>query len=106
MKAMRIMSIIGLILFSLTILLWLLVWATPDEHNSQAAAGWAIISVFYAFPYSIVGIISTKSKKLIKSELKESKILPKEELLNLFELKQKGVITEDEFNSKKAELLK
>lgn len=63
-----------------------------------ASAGWGLLGMMYAIPFSIVGLVkSVQSKKTDNSITQE--------LLNLFELKEKGVITEDEFQAMKMDLL-
>jgi len=66
--------------------------------NMQASAGWGLLGMLYAIPFSIVGLVkSVQSKKSDNSVTQE--------LLNLYELKEKGVITEDEFQAMKMDLL-
>ena len=56
MKTLHVMSIIGLILFSFSFLM-VLAFIVNDP---EAALGWAIIALFYAIPFSIVGMIKAK----------------------------------------------
>jgi len=92
---MKVMSIIGIVWFSLSFL-FITAFMNVDL---EAAAGWGILGMAYAIPYSIVGLV--KSKNASKKETNVT-----QELIKLAELKEKGVLTEDEFQTKKIELLK
>lgn len=92
---MKIMSIIGIIWFSLSFL-FILVFLNEDM---EAAAGWGLLGMLYAIPYSIVGLVKSN-----KSSNKEMNVT--QELIKLSELKEKGVLTDDEFQAKKIDLLK
>ena len=89
------MSIIGIIWFSLSFLFI----AVLLNEDMEAAAGWGILSMLYAIPYSIVGLVKSN-----KSSNKEMNVT--QELIKLSELKEKGVLTDDEFQAKKIDLLK
>ncbi|MDR0982808.1 MAG: SHOCT domain-containing protein [Culturomica sp.] len=56
-----------------------------------------MLGLLYALPYAIVG--------LVKSRKKQEKNAT-QELIALNELKEKGILSEDEFQAKKTELLK
>jgi hypothetical protein len=56
-----------------------------------------VLGLLYALPYAIVG--------LVKSRKKQEKNAT-QELIALNELKEKGILSEDEFQAKKTELLK
>ena len=91
---MKTMSIIGIVWFSLSFLFIMAFLNT----NMPASAGWGLLGMMYAIPFSIVGLVkSVQSKKTDNSITQE--------LLNLFELKEKGVITEEEFQAMKMDLL-
>lgn len=90
---MKAMSIIGIIWFSLS----LICIVALIESNLQAATGWGILGLLYAIPYAIVGLVVS---------IKKSKSTVTQELLNLSSLKEKGVLTDDEFQAKKLDLLK
>lgn len=89
---MKIMSIIGIVWFSLSLLCILAFY----ESDLEAAAGWGLLGMLYAIPLSIVGLINSNKKQNNSSY---------QELLKLNELKEKGIISESEFNSKKNDLL-
>ncbi|NCC98712.1 MAG: SHOCT domain-containing protein [Bacteroidia bacterium] len=89
---MKVMSIIGIVWFSLSLIC---VLAFRNSLNDEAA-GWGMLGMLYAIPYSIVGLIM--SNKTEKSTIQQ--------LIELSELKEKGILSEDEFNAKKNDLLK
>lgn len=89
---MKIMSIIGIVWFSLSLLCILAFY----ESDLEAAAGWGLLGMLYAVPLSIVGLVNSKDKQNSDSY---------NELLKLNELKEKGIISESEFNSKKNNFL-
>lgn len=89
------MSIIGIVWFSLS----LICIVALLNSDMEAAAGWGVLGMLYAIPYSIVGLV--KSNNTLKKETNVS-----QELIKLVELKEKGVLTEDEFQAKKIDLLK
>lgn len=90
------MSIIGIIWFTLG-LATIIYFNAIDE--ALAAAGWGIICVLYGIPLSIVRLIY--SNKLTKS----TNIEYITELSRLNELKEKGVLTDDEFTDQKSKIL-
>ena len=89
---MNIMSIIGIAWFSLSLLCIFAFY----ETDLEASAGWGLLGMLYAIPLSIVGLINSNKKQNNNSYY---------ELLKLNELKEKGIISENEFNSKKNDLL-
>ena len=93
---MKVMSIIGIIWFSFCLLICTITLLGDDL---QASAKYGIAGILYAIPLAIVGLAVPNKKK--KTEINVS-----QELLKLFELKEKGALTEDEFQAKKIDLLK
>lgn len=92
---MKVMSIIGIIWFSFSLIC---VVGFSNNMNDEAV-GWGILGMLYAIPYSIVGLIqSIKKNKVEKSTTQQ--------LIELAELKEKGILSEDEFQAKKVDLLK
>ena len=87
---MWVMSIIGVVWFSFSLIC---IIAFKDS-DIDAAIGWALLGMAYAIPYSIVGIITTKKEKGNDPNSTQ-------ELINLNELKEKGILTDDEFQRKK-----
>lgn len=88
------MSIIGIVWFTIS-LFFILVFM---ENDLEAAVGWGLLGMLYAIPFAIVGLV--KSHKTTK----EGNVT--QELLKLSELKDKGVLSDDEFQAKKVDLLK
>ncbi|TRW49924.1 SHOCT domain-containing protein [Aliidiomarina halalkaliphila] len=91
---MWVMSIIGVVWFSLSLIC---IFAFADT-DIEAAVGWGLLGLAYAVPYAIVGVVTTKKKK-------ETDASSTEELLKLHELKEKNILTEDEFQAKKRAIL-
>lgn len=91
---MWVMSIIGVVWFSIA-LIFVMVFIDTD---AEAAIGWGLLAILYAVPYSIVGIVTTKKKK-------ESGQNSMDELMSLSSLKEQGILTDDEFQKKKQEIL-
>lgn len=88
------MSIIGIVWFVLSMFFIMLL----INEDVNAAAGWGILGLLYAIPYSIVGLVlSIKQRK--------SAVNASDELIKLHDLKEKGILTESEFNHKKSQLL-
>lgn len=56
MKTLKVMSIIGMVLFPLCFIFLVSLLGL----NDNAAAGWGIIALFYAIPLSIVTFIQSK----------------------------------------------
>ena len=92
---MKALSIIGVVWFSLS-LIFLCCFL---NSNSVAAEGWGILGLVYAIPFSIVCLV-----KVLKNNTPSNNGFA-EELLKLGVLKEKGLINEEEFNKKKAELI-
>lgn len=93
---MKVMSIIGLIWFPLCLIVSVIGFVGDDV---QASANYGMAGILYGIPLAIVGLVESNKKK--KTEINVS-----QELLKLFELKEKGVLTEDEFQAKKNAFLK
>lgn len=91
---MKTMSIIGIVWFSLSFLFMMAFLNT----NMPASAGWGLLGMLYAIPFSIVGLVKSVQSKKPNNPVTQ-------ELLNLYELKEKGVITEEEFQAMKMDLL-
>ncbi len=87
------MSIIGIVWFSLSLIC---IFAFV-ESDLEASAGWGVLGMLYAIPLAIVG--------LVKSNKPDKELYVTAELLKLSELKEKGILSEDEFQAKKKDLL-
>lgn len=91
---MKVMSIIGIVWFSIS-LIFLLAFMHDDI---KASIGWGMMGLMYAIPYSITGlVIAMKNQKKSTDSMNE--------LIKLNELKDKGILTEEEFQAKKQELI-
>jgi len=89
---MKIMSIIGIVWFSIS-LMFITLFLMTDELD--ASAGWGVLGLLYALPFAIVSLVKSSKKRNITQEL-----------IDLRELKDKGILSEEEFQAKKNELLK
>ncbi len=58
MKTLKVMSIIGIVLSSISFLAILILL----DYDSEAAAGWGIILFLYALPLSIVALVTSNKK--------------------------------------------
>jgi len=91
---MKVMSIIGIVWFTLSMFFML----SLINEDMKVAAGWGFLGLLYAIPYSITMLVlSNKQSKL--------NVNTSDELIKLHDLKEKGILTEKEFNLKKAQLL-
>ena len=106
------MSIIGIILFSLFFLDRCNVYdkesnlvgktytfTTKSVDDAQNKVAWSIFISLYAISYAIVGTVYSFKKRNIK----DNNIT--KELTELGELKEKGILTEEEFANYKNKLL-
>lgn len=93
MKVVKVMSIIGIVWFA--ICLMGLLACLEDDY--EAAAGAGLFGLLYAIPFAIVGLVAS-SKQGGKKNVAQ-------ELLDWQALKEKGVLSEEEFKAKKIELL-
>ena len=92
---MRIMSIIGIVWFGIS-----LICVVGFSINAKGAAvGWGMLGLLYAIPYSIVGLIQSSTKRQTEKSTTQR-------LIELAELKEKGILSEDEFQAMKIDLLK
>ncbi len=94
---MRIMSIIGIVWFSFC-LICIVVFM---ETDLVAAGGWGVLGLLYAIPFSIVGLVDSNKKQ----QHKKTQNNYMDELIKLNELREKGILSEVEFEGKKRELL-
>lgn len=72
------------------------------SNDYVAAAGFGIITLLYALPFSIVGLVVSSKETKVKPPAKDTV----DDFLSLLTLKEKGVLTEEEFNIRKQNLLK
>jgi hypothetical protein len=72
--------------------------ALAGDYNYKGVAGWGIFALLYAIPYSITGlVVANKNAKNAKNMTAE--------LIQLANLKEKGILTEEEFQAKKQSLI-
>jgi hypothetical protein len=91
---MKTLSIIGVIWFPLTLISSM----AFTYSDPKAALGWGMLGLLYAIPFAITVLIKTMKLEKGDQQIKE--------LLKIKELKEKGILTEDEFQAKKMDLLK
>ena len=116
MKAINILSIIGIVLFSVS---FLSIVSLDAEKDFEAAVGLGGLAILYGLGYSISALVL--SKKSIASttnndalnkpvELKEKQAVKEidqsfGDIEKFSALKDKGLITADEFEAKKKQIL-
>ncbi len=107
MKTMRVMSILGIVFFTLSILIYLAflvgsveVYIQITNELVEILSLMGFLGLLYALSLSIVMFFKSvkKQKNLINAYVTE-------ELIKLYDLKEKGILTEEEFNTKKVQLL-
>jgi len=96
--SMKVMSIIGIVFFSICFIFMLAFWG-DEPSNDEAAASIAFWGILYGIALSIVGTVSASKK------VRTQKIDLANELNKLANLKEKGIITEEEFNQQKVIIL-
>lgn len=98
------MSIIGIVLFALAFII--MVAFQQDAYESHNAvdtlAGWGYISVFYGIAFSIVVLVKSKSVNILPNKEQTTT----EKLIEINNLRQKGILDEDEFQAMKIDLLR
>ena len=91
---MKTMSIIGIVWFSISFLFII----SFIDSDANAAIGWGILAILYALPFSIAVLVQSNKKNI-------SSIGFSNELNILHELKEKGALTEEEFQQQKEILM-
>jgi len=92
---MKVMAIIGIVWFSISILCLV----SFNNSLNDEAVGWGFLALLYALPFSIVVLVQTNKKETPDKNVTQ-------ELLKLNELKEKGILSEEEFQSIKLNLLR
>jgi fumarate reductase subunit C len=87
---MKVMSIIGIVWFSISLLFII----SFIESDPNAAAGWGILGMLYAIAFAIVALVKSLSKA-------KPNVNVHDQLLKLNELKEKNIISEEDFAKKK-----
>jgi hypothetical protein len=93
---MKVMAIIGIVFFSICMLG---VIASAEEEVYDEALAWGFLGLLYALPFAIVVLVQVNKKDNPKIEVTQ-------ELLKLNDLKDKGILSEEEFQSMKMNLLR
>ena len=97
---MKAMSIIGIILFSIFTITYLDDNTPPEGSAYEDAYYSGLLGVLFGLAYSIVGLVYVRKHK--KNPEVQNYTL---EIIKLGELKEKGLLTEEEFETKKSQLL-
>lgn len=92
---MKVLSIIGIVWFVFTLI------GMYYSADLEESFGWGFLGLSYALALAISGLVD--SLKTNNSEI-ENNI--NQELLELFELKEKGVLSESEYQGRKNYLLR
>jgi Mn2+/Fe2+ NRAMP family transporter len=102
---MKTMSIIGIVLFAFAFII--MVAFQQDAYESHNAvdtlAGWGYISVFYGIAFAIVVLVKSKSSTTTLTNKEQTTT---EKLIEINNLRQKGILDEDEFQAMKLDLLR
>tara|TARA_B100000902_G_scaffold57450_1_gene64329 strand:+ start:3716 stop:4237 length:522 start_codon:yes stop_codon:yes gene_type:complete len=105
-----VMSIIGLILFFITIMICIVAFGHSGNkwdyiYWLSAAAGWGMIATWYLLPLSIVSLVQAIRVDNKKETNVASVDTISSELEKLDELRRKGIISDQEFEDKKRQIL-
>ena len=92
---MKAMSIIGIVWFSLSLLFVIIALV---DYDPDISAAFGILGLLYALPLAITVLVKSSEKQKTKRNVIQ-------ELFTLNELKEKGILSEDEFQVRKNELL-
>jgi len=112
---MKAASIIGIIVFSICLIGMCAPFTDYDflifyrnltqslepcqDKNMQDSIAWGFFGMLYAIPFSIVCLVKSFKSKSTGSNVNYA------DLLKLSELKEKGILTEEEFKMKKSRLI-
>lgn len=96
MKTLKVMSIIGIVLFGI---LFFAIMSASDNNEHDAILGAGVFAIIYGISFSIVTLVNTYNKKKTYMSVTHA-------LLTLNELKEKGILTESEYQAKKIDLLR
>ena len=95
---MKALSIIGIVLTSLSIIVFIIILSENFRQSDQSLALWGSIGILYGFAFSIVGLVFSVKRKNFKADNIS-------QLIKLAELKDKGILSEEEFNAQKEKFL-
>jgi Ca2+/Na+ antiporter len=93
---MKAMSIIGIVWFSLSVTCIVVFF----EYNHEISILSGFLGMLYAIALAIVGVAQSSKKNVQPINLNVT-----QELFKLNELREKGILTEDEFQNRKVYLL-
>lgn len=96
MKTIKVMSIIGIVLFSLMLIICFL-----SNYQDGAVAGF--LGLLYAVAYSVVCLIQVNKNHVNISDTPAKSIT--QQLMELSELRKNGILSEEEFDAKKQQIL-
>jgi Na+/proline symporter len=109
MKTIRVMAIIGIVWFSLSFfglsITQQSAYADSSRDNIDSLAGWGFLAALYALAFAIVVVAKVKKPVQILSTPTANRSTTAK-LIELNELRQKGVLSEDEFHAMKLDVLK
>ena len=98
MKTIKVMSIIGVVFLGIS-LFFLFAAITMDIY--EGAAGFGIIAILFSLPYTITCLVISSKVTSNKTEIDIT-----DNLLKLHSLKEKGILSEEEFDMQKQYILK
>lgn len=106
MKTVKVMSIIGIVIFSFSLLC--LLGFSNNIEDYEAAIGWGMIAVIYGIAYAIASLVSSMkhSKQTNNTNNKVELSSITEELERLGHLKENNVLSQEEYEVMKAKILK
>lgn len=93
---MKVMAIIGIVFFSICVIS---VMELADGELYEDAMAVGLLGLFYALPFAIVVLVQVNKKDNPKIDITQ-------ELLKLNDLKDKGILSDEEFQSMKMNLLR
>jgi len=106
---MMVMSIIGIIIFLITVILAMTAFGTHGsllDNRSNAAAGWGIFTTLYLLSLSIVALVQSSNSDIQPEYIRPSSFsVVAADLEKLNDLRKRGVISEKEFEEKKQQIL-
>jgi hypothetical protein len=98
MKTIKVMSIISIIFLGVSLFF---LFVAIGVESYIGAAGWGLIAILFALPYTIACLVISS-----KVTGKRTEIDITDNLLKLHSLKEKGILSEEEFEMRKQYILK
>ncbi len=103
MKAVKVMSIIGVVFLSFCLILLFVGEAASRRTTAEVALFFGGIGLIYSIVYGIVALVASTKKS--NKKIADASINIKDQLIKLGYLREKEIITEQEFNQLKVEYL-